>query len=120
MKEYIIDGNEFNDYRGAYFYIRDILSNYSEKENLTLKNLTKKHIADDEVTIVWINSEKSKNDLGYKETLNYYKKKLVNSGLKDLMPIMKKIKESERLTGATLFDEIIDSIKTKNVTIELK
>lgn len=62
---------------------------------------------------VWLNSEKSRRELGYEATARYYKKLLEKCHLSNRERILGKIKSAEMREGKTLFDMITEQINDK-------
>lgn len=120
MKEYIIDGNEFDNYNSAYIYIKKILSENQEKEIITIGEISEKYLSGKDVKVVWVNSEKSKRDLGYKETALFYKRRLQSIPFHEIVNAVKKIKDAEESKGDTIFDQIISAICSSEIKVELK
>ena len=69
--------------------------------------------------IVWINSDKSKKDLHYGETVSFYKRRLQVVPLYDVVTVLKKLKDAEASTGETLFEQIVGAISDTGVLLEL-
>lgn len=74
---------------------------------------------EDQVDIEWINSEKSRDDLGRAETLKYLNSKLDSCHPSAIPDVKEKILLLEKGEGQTLFDEIIDIIR-EHSNIELR
>lgn len=62
------------------------------------------------VTLIWQNMEKSRADLGFDVTRNFYRSKLQNPELFDCRKIKKDLAELERGTGATYFEIVLQII----------
>lgn len=120
MKEYIIDGNKFSTYESAYIEIKSVLSEGKENKVLSIREIVKKYINTDNDTIIWINSSKSKKDLGYKETVKFLKKRLQTVPFHELVLTLQEIKKAEEFTGPTMFDKIIEAFEVNNIKIDLK
>lgn len=120
MKEYIIDGSKFSTYENAYIEIKSVLSEGTEKKVLSIREIVKKYISGDNITVVWMNSNKSKKDLGYEETIKYLKKRLQTVPLHELVPTLQEIKKAEEFTGPTMFDKIIEAFEVNDVTVDLR
>lgn len=121
MKKYIIDGNKFSTYEGAYIEIKNILSEGKENEVITISNMVKKYIKDNnEYMVIWNNHTKSKEDLSYNETIKFLKWQLQNVPLHEVVPVLKELKAAEANEGATMFDKIIKAFKDNNVDIILE
>ena len=80
--EYIIDGKDFNNMDGFYKMVDKTFSDGEEPcRNLDafidfLRGGFGKHNYNEPIKITWKNNNKSKKDLGYKETINVLKKRL--------------------------------------------
>lgn len=103
---------------------------YIEIDNLLTKDLTWKtgHNLDafndllrggfgvyeyyESITIIWENSEKSKKDLGYIETIKYYESVLLRCHPTNIDNVKALIKDLKEENGETLFDIIIHIIKS--------
>lgn len=120
MKEYIIDGSKFSTYEGAYIEIKSVLSEGAETNILSIREIVKKYINNENITVVWQNSHKSKTDLGYEETIKYLKKRLQTVPLHELVPTLQEVKKAEEFTGPTMFDKIIEAFEVNNITVNLK
>lgn len=119
-KKIIIDGEKFSTLKE--FYV--------EMDNLLTKNLNWKtgHNLDafndllrggfnvfeysEPITLFWINSEKSKKDFGYKATEKYYEAILKTCHPSNTKYVREDIKRVKSKQGQTLFDKIIEIIKS--------
>lgn len=119
MKEYIIDGNDFSTYNDAYIKIREVISDNKEKEAITIRDLALKYI-NEPASFIWKNSEKSKSDLDYTETVIFLKRRLQSVPLHELVPTLKEIRDAENKQGLTLFDKVIDALTIDNLELILK
>lgn len=121
MKTYIIDGSKFSTYEGAYKEIRNVLSNNTEKELLTINDLVKKYLSkNEEYNVVWEYSEKSKEDLSYPETIKFLKRRLQTVALYEVVMTLKELKEAESNTGETMFDKIVQQFLSNNIKINFQ
>lgn len=120
MKEIIINGDDFSNYNEAYLYLRNQLSENNENQTITIREITEKYLTDEIVNIVWLNSEKSKHELGYNETINFYRRKLQSSPIHEVVSLIDKIKKAERNEGETIFEQILSAISKENISICLK
>ena len=118
--EYIIDGNEFNNMDEFYKYVDKTFSDGEEPcRNLDafidfLRGGFGKHNYNEPIKITWVNNEKSKKDLGYPETINVLKKRLVKCHPSNKDKIQKEIEMAEKNEGKTIYDEIIECINDLN------
>ena len=114
--EYTINGNEFNNMDEFYKMVDKTFSDGDEPcRNLDafidyLRGGFGKHKYNEPIKITWINSKKSRNDLGYQETINVLKKRLSKCHPSNRDNIQKKIELAEKNEGQTIFDEIIQCI----------
>lgn len=122
IKEIVIDGNDFNSYENAYFVFKKAIVGTEQAENIGIKNLLKEFIVDRNIkaTLIWYNSEKSKNDLGYESTKLYYKRRLQYEPFSEIINILKNMKDAENNIGLTLFDLIIKAFEENNIQTILK
>ena len=125
MKKIIIDGNKFSNLEEF----------YTEIDNLLTKDLTWKtghnldafndilrggfgvHDYGEELEILWINSEKSKKDLGYAETVKHYEKVLKRCHPSNKQFVEEKLNNSREERGETIFDIIVDIITDTNNSV---
>ena len=119
MKEYIIDGNEFSTYNEAYIKVREVISNNTEKDAITIRDLVLKYV-EEPTKFIWKNAEKSKEDLGYTETVFFLKRKLQSVPLHELVSTLNEIRNAENKQGPTLFDKVLDALTIDNLEIILK
>ena len=72
----------------------------------------------DELEIIWLNSEKSKEDLGFETTKSYYRHKLEHPEIYSSKFAQEKLEELESGKGQTYF-EILLEIISEHPKIEL-
>lgn len=121
MKEIIVDGNDFDTYNKAYIVFRDVISDGKERNNDSMRDIIKRYTANEEnVVLIWNNSEKSRKDLSYSATTEYYKRKLQYEQFSALLDVMVKIKESEQNKGQTLFDMMVESFVINGIDVVFK
>jgi len=119
MKVIIIDANKFSNLDGF----------YDEIDKKFTKNLTWKtgknldafndilwggfgvYEYEEQIKIVWENSNKSKSDLGYDATVSYYKQILRTCHTSNIESVNKKLDLAKDKMGQTLFDIILYIIK---------
>ena len=118
--EYIIDGNEFNNMDEFYKFVDKTFSDGEEPcRNLDaftdyLRGGFGKHKYNEPIKITWVNNEKSKNDLGYPETIKILRKRLEKCHPSNINNIQQKIELAEKKEGKTIYDEIIECIDDLN------
>ena len=76
------------------------------------------HEYDEPIRLIWLNSNKSREDLGWKETVKYVKTKLKTCHPSNIESVKKDLACAERHEGKTLF-EIIVGIIQRHEHIEL-
>ena len=74
------------------------------------------HEPGEELHIKWIHFAKSRQDLGYNATTNYYREMLKKCHPTARDKVKKKLQDSINGKGKTILDEIIDSILDTNNT----
>ena len=75
----------------------------------------------EQLEIIWLNSEKSKNDLGFETTLQYYQNKWDQPGKFNSEFVQKKMEELQAGTGQTYFEILLEIISEhKDVQLVLK
>ncbi len=78
---------------------------------------------DEPYKINWLNSEKSKIDLGYSEQVKHWENILISCHPTAVEYVKKKIDDAKNNIGQTLFDEIVEIIKdrdSKQIELVLK
>ena len=118
--EYVIDGKDFNNMDEFY---KLVVKTFSEEEEICpgldafidfLRGGFGRHKYNEPIKITWLNNSKSKNDLGYEETINVLKKRLKTCHPSNKEIIRKKIQLAEKKEGKTIYDEIIECINDLN------
>ena len=124
MKNIVIDGDRFSDLEGF----------YKEIDRLLTKNLTWQpghgldafndllrggfgvHEPGEELHIKWIHFAKSRQNLGYNATTNYYQEILKKCHPTAREMVEKKLQDSKKGKGKTILDKIIDIIQDTDNT----
>lgn len=133
-KEIIIDGNNFSDRFGFDLEIKRKFTNnldwvnYEKSEELNLDTVNDFLRGgfgvteyEEPIKIIWLNSEKSRKDLGKEETILHLKKILKSCHESAIVSIKLQIAELENNKGETLFTTIIKIISDqKHIELELK
>ena len=117
-KKFIIDGSRFNDIEGFYTEIDRILTrdlSWETGHNLNAFNDLLYggfgvHEYGEPITLIWKNSDKSKKDLGYKATVEYYENILTRCHPTNINRVNELLENAKREMGDTLFDIIIQII----------
>jgi len=128
-KEIIIDGNNFSNLDEFYDEIERKFTKdlgYNTGHNLDAFNDIllggfNVYEYEEPVIIKWVNSKKSREDLGYVLTISELKKSLDKCHPSHIASINKRIEDLKLNNGVTLFDDIIDIIKShKHIELILK
>lgn len=127
INEIIIDGNNFNTLNGFYDEVEDKLTkglDWKIGRNLDAFNDVLRggfgvHKYGEEIRIKWINSGKSRMDLGQEETINYLHNKIKTCHPTNVQDVESDLKEVEQGRGESLFD-IICNIAQGHDHIDLK
>ncbi|MBO4460241.1 MAG: barstar family protein [Clostridiales bacterium] len=114
MKKIVIDGNNFNNEEGFYEEIDRLLTSdldFTTGHNLNafldiLRGGFGVHEYGEPLKITWINASKSREDLGYDETLRHWEKILTRCHPSNVAGVKKKIEDAKSHQGKTLFDTI--------------
>lgn len=122
----IINGNNFSSLAEFYNEIDKVLTNnldWQTGHNLNAFNDILRggfgvHEYDEDIIIEWINSEKSKQDFGYKETILYYEKTLLTCLPTNKKHMKKCLIDARKNQGNTIF-EIITEIINEHSNVQL-
>lgn len=125
-QEIMIDGNNFSNMDEFYNEIENKFTKGLEWKmgrnldafNDILRGGFGVHEYDEHIIVKWVNSNKSKEDLSYKLTISELKKRLKKCHPSHVPLINKRIQDLESNNGDTLFDSIVDIIRS-NKNIEL-
>lgn len=129
MKTFVIDGNNIHDIPSFYEEInRVFMPNEDWKLGPSLDALNDLFYGgfgeikgNEEICLVWTNSEKSKKDLGFELTKAYYLEKLKSPSVFNADFVHEKLIELENGTGKTYFEIILEIIaEHKNITLVCK
>jgi RNAse (barnase) inhibitor barstar len=119
VKTIVLDGHRFSDLEGF----------YSEMDSILTKDLEWKtghnmdafsdllyggfgvHAYEEPLKIIWTNSSKSKEDLGFDETIKYFTAKLKNCHPSFIENINTELEQASQHQGKTLFHLIVDIIR---------
>ncbi|TDL92282.1 barnase inhibitor [Vibrio vulnificus] len=127
-KVFIIDGDKFSNFKGFCKEFSDIVlsGKYKWHGNLDAFNDILfggfEDIENEEqFTIIWRNSAKSKVDLGYSETIVKLNEKLKNCHHSNKEKVIQEIQDAKMNKGPTIFDLIEEIIlDDENVTLILE
>lgn len=115
----VINGGHFSDLEGFYEEISQLFMKDEDWKVGTLDGI------DDilygvETDIVWKDSQKSKEDLGFDLTKEFYENKIKQGKPFNVQLIQQKLDELIAEKGQTLFEILIEIIKShKNITLIL-
>jgi RNAse (barnase) inhibitor barstar len=126
-KEIILDGNNFSSLAEFYEEIQNKLTKDLDWEigrnldayNDVLRGGFGVYEYEEAIKLLWKNSEKSKKDLGFPETIKYIEKKLKTCHPTNISFVKNDLEEAKKGSGKTLFEIIIDIIH-EHKHIELK
>lgn len=116
----VIDGGHFSDLEGFYVEISQLFMKDEDWKVGTLDGF------DDilygvETDITWKDSQKSKEDLGFDLTKEFYENKIRQGKPFNVQLIQQKLEELIAGNGQTLFEILIEIIKShKNITLILE
>lgn len=118
-KEFIIDGSMFSTLKGFYDEVERVLCpniNFKWGRNLDgfndiLCGGFRSFEYDEAIDLIWKHSEKSRDDLGYDETVRYFKKCLWRCYFSNRPEIKNNMKMAKEGRGQTIFDMLIEIIK---------
>ena len=127
MKQITIEGNSFTNLEGFYDEIADKLTKDFDWEfgrNLkAVKTILKGgmgvHDYAEAIELNWKDVEKSKNHLGYKETVKYLKKQLKSCHFSEKKKVLDDYEKAKKNIGKTVFEMIIELIESAE-NVELK
>lgn len=117
-REFIIDGNNFNDLEGFYCEIDKLLTKdlpWKTGHNLDAFNDLLRggfgvHEYGEQILLKWINFKKSKQDFGYGATIEHYEKMLEHCHPTNINHVEKFLQDAKNHRGATILDIIIEII----------
>ena len=117
-REFIIDGNNFDDIEGFYCEVDKRLTKnltWRAGHNLDAFNDLLRggfgvHEYGEPILLKWLNFNKSKQDLGYEATIKHYERMLENCHPTNKNYVKKLLEDAKHHIGATLMDIIIEII----------
>lgn len=124
--EVVLDGKECTTYPDTYLKLINSLSETIGLEDvprLTIDEfLTENSVAikENDIKIVFLHHEELKNNLGYKETENFYKELLKVTQFDKISSIILFYKNAQKCVGDTMYDRIVEVLKEHNIDIILK
>ncbi|MES2986104.1 MAG: barstar family protein [Patescibacteria group bacterium] len=121
-KTYEIDGNNFNTLDGFYSEFESkVLDTPSWGRNLDAFNDVLSGgfgTPDEGFILVWDNSDKSRESLGWEETIKYIEHKLTTCHPSNVEDVQKELEDAKQGKGETIFKILIYVIKN-NQDVEL-
>lgn len=127
MKEIILEGNSFNTLTGFYDEVERKLTkdlDWKIGRNLDAFNDVLRggfgvFEYGEPIKLIWLNAGKSKEDLGKKETVEYFEGQLKRCHPSNISYVKKDLQEAKEGRGMTLYDIITDLIR-KHDHVELR
>ncbi len=117
-REITIDGNNFNNIEEFYCEMNKLLTQdltWETGHNLDAFNDLLRggfgvHEYGEPILLKWINYSKSKENLGYEETVKYYEEILARCHPNSIGHVQKLLKNAKQSKGETLIDIIIEIV----------
>ena len=125
-RQFIIDGARFSTLKAFYDEVERVLcpnigfrwNRGLDGFNDILKGGFGSFEYEEPIELIWKNSEKSRNDLGYRETVRQLRKWLWQYHPGHIPRIWRELKEAKKGKGDTIFDMLIETIR-ENTHIDL-
>lgn len=117
----ILNSTDCPTYTKAYYSIMEQLhkfANCDEFEKMSVNSFLEKHPEIiDSLELEIINSDKFKENLGYEETIRFYKSVLQSCPIEEMSSFISIVKNAEAKKGPTLYDELIGLFIERNINI---
>ena len=115
MKQYVIDGTAFRTLEefAAHFSAK-VLNGYEWHGNLDAFNDILRGgfgTPDDGFVLIWQNSDVSRENLGYLETIRQLERRLVECHPSNRAKVKSELDAARRCEGSTVFDWLVEIIK---------
>ena len=128
MKTFTFNADDFDDLSGFYEKVSDVLMKNQDWKIGTLDGFNDILYGgfgvfenDEEIEIVWKNSEKSRKDLGLKTTLDFLENKLKMPEIYNVQLISQQKENLLNGKGKTLFEILIEIMEShQNIQLKLK
>ena len=128
MKTFTFNADDFDDLSGFYEEVSDVLMQNQDWKIGTLDGFNDILYGgfgvfenDEEIEIVWKNSEKSRKDLGLRTTLDFLENKLKMPEIYNVQLISQQKENLLNGKGKTLFEILIEIIEShQNIQLKLK
>lgn len=119
-KSAVINGSHFSDLSGFYEEVSNILMNDEDWKVGTLDGFDDILYGVDS-DIIWKDSQKSKEDLGFEATKLFYENKIKQGKPFNIELIQQKLNDLIDGNGQTLFEILIEILEShKNINLTLK
>ncbi|CAI8822344.1 Ribonuclease inhibitor [Chryseobacterium sp. IT-36CA2] len=127
-KMIVINGGHFSSLGGFYEEVSSVLMKDTDWKVGTLDGLDDILYGGfgvfenkEEIEIIWKESEKSKEDLGYEATREFYENKIRQGKLFNIELIQQKLNDLTEGKGQTLFEILVEIIEShSNITLKLE
>ena len=127
MRTFIIDGSTFSNLEEFYIEVQKVLTdNFSgfgrnlDALNDVLRGGFGKFEYEEPIELIWESSDKSREDLGYSETVRYLKEKLKRCHPSNFANVQKELEAAEKQKGPTIYEIILEIIRdNKNINLIL-
>ena len=127
MKTFIIDGGTFSNLEEFYNEVQKVLTdNFTgfgrnlDAFNDVLRGGFGKFEYEEQIELIWKSSDKSREALGYSETVRYLKGKLKRCHPSNFANVQKELEAGEKQKGPTIYEIILESIRdNRNVNLIL-
>lgn len=128
MKTFTFNADDFDDLSGFYEEVSDVLMKNQDWKIGTLDGFNDILYGgfgvfenDEEIEIIWKNSEKSRKDLGLKTTLDFLENKLKMPEIYNVQLISQQKENLLNGKGKTLFEILIEIMEShQNIQLKLK
>lgn len=121
MKTFVIDGNNFSNYREfCKEFSNTVFAGYYHEWTGNLDAFND-YLFGQPYTLVWRNFTKSREDLSYPETVKHLNKRLANCHPSNRPRVRAELKNAESSIGPTILDWILEIIaKHDNIVLILE
>lgn len=125
MKTFHLNGNDFSDMSGFYqsiYRLMPLEQDWEPGHNLdALNDVLYGGFGDEPVSLVWVNAEKSRKDLGLEQTALFYQRKIDQGAPYNVDWAKQKLADLHRGKGQTLFDIILEILADhRYITVALR
>jgi len=125
VKEFILSGDNFSNLNEFYTEVQRVLTDDFQGfgrdldafDDILYGGFNRFH-GNEKITLIWKNADKSKQDLGYAETVRYLEETLDECHPSNKKDIERRLELAKQGKGPTMFDALIKIIK-RHRTIRL-